>query len=216
MAGKMRGKKTLGLLLSLILILSLSACSLPHREESRLLAIDEKGQVTETIAEKRHSQDTYSEKDLQDYIEDQLITYQGTKKGAVRLDSLSVHKDTVHIVMKYDSMKDFAGFNHSDAFLGTIKEAEDAGYSFDRPLKDKLGRAADPEELQSRRSEWQALILSEETAVRLYDKILYASEEVRITGRLYASVGDPKERAQAEGKDRYLTGTIDKACIIFK
>lgn len=212
-------KKFIGSLLAglFALLLVLHGCALPNSSENRTLAVDEEGILTETIVEDMTSEDTFTEEDLSYYIKQQIMAYQGSDEGGVTLDTCSIRDQAVRIVLKYKSAEDFAGFNKTTCFLGTIKEAENAGYSFDRELTDSFGNAADMTELASRSSEWQVLIVSEPMYVRLYDKILYATDDVTITGRLSATVGtDAQNTPAGEGADRFSTDTVEDAYLIYK
>lgn len=212
-------KKFIGFLLAWLVALSLilPGCALPNSNENRTLAVDEEGVLTETIVEDMTSGDTFTEEDLSYYIKQQIMAYQGTEEGGVTLDTCSIRDQAVRIVLKYKTAQDFAGFNKTTCFLGTLKEAEKAGYSFDRELTDSFGNAADSAELASRSSEWQVLIVSEPMYVRLYDKILYSSEGVTITGRLSATVGTDKQNTPVQtGADRFSTDTVEDAYIIYK
>ncbi|MEE0954181.1 MAG: hypothetical protein U0L49_00025 [Eubacterium sp.] len=214
-----RKQKFIAFLLICVIAASLafSGCSLPNSNENRTLAADEEGVLTETIVEDMAADDTFTEDDLNYYVKQQIMAYQGSEDGGVTLETCDIRDHAVKIVLKYKSAEDFAGFNKTTCFLGTIKDAEKAGYSFDRPLKDSFGNAADTGELSSRSSEWQVLIVSEPMYVRLYDKILYSSDSVTITGRLTATVGTDKQNTPAQtGADRFSTDTVEDAYIIYK
>ncbi|MGI6057093.1 MAG: hypothetical protein ACOYBD_08965 [Bilifractor sp.] len=168
-------------------VFSLAGCSLPNSNENTTVSVNETGSVTENIVEAKGNED-YTEDDLKQYIENAIADYGSSDEKAVRMDSCSVDSSTVTIKMTYASMEDYSNFNHVTAFHGTLAEAEKAGYSMDQNFLDRNGNAADPDVLASRAKEWKVVILSEPVMVRLPDKILYATDNVSITGRLSATI----------------------------
>ena len=168
-------------------VFSLTGCSLPNSNENTTLSVNDAGAVTENIVEAKGSEE-YTEDDLKQYIETTVSDYNTSDGKAVRLESCSVDSSTVSIKLTYASMEDYSGFNHVTAFLGTLAEAEKAGYSMDQNFLDRNGSPADPEVLSSRAKEWKVIILSEPVMVKLPDKILYATDNVSIMGRLSASI----------------------------
>ena len=168
-------------------VFSLAGCSLPNSNENTTVSVNETGTVTENIVEAKGDED-YTEDDLKQYIENAIADYPSSDKKAVRMESCSVDDSSVTIKMTYASMEDYSSFNHVGAFLGTLAEAEKAGYSMDQNFLDRNGNPADPDVLASRAKEWKVVILSEPVMVRLPDKILYATDNVSITGRLSATV----------------------------
>ena len=81
------------------------------------------------------------------------------------------------------------GFNQVACFLGTLQEARAAGYDMDQPP----GWTRPEQQARSMRSygnvkEWKCSLSPEPIHVKLPDKILYASDNVKITGRLTAVV----------------------------
>ena len=94
----------------------------------------------------------------------------------------------VKISLSYASCADYAAFNQVTCFLGTLQEAEDAGYEVERTWLDESGAAGDMALIRERFREWKVFIISEELNLKVPDKILYASDNVRITGRLTAVV----------------------------
>ena len=168
-------------------VFSLTGCSLPNSNENTTLSVNDTGAVTENIVEAKGSEE-YTEDDLKQYIETAVSDYNTSDEKAVKLESCSVDSSSVTIKLTYASMEDYSRFNHVTAFLGTLAEAEKAGYSMDQSFLDRNGGPADAEVLSSRAKEWKVIILSEPVMVRLPDKILYATDNVSITGRLSATI----------------------------
>ncbi len=187
-----------------LLACSFTACSLPNSNANSTVAVDDEGLVTETIVESTNG-DTYTEDELEEYIENE-ITQSGI--GTVSLDSCSISNDSVEIVMKYDSVEDYSAFNGVPCFIGTLQEAEEAGYDiWNQTYYDSAGNVADRETLEQRAKEWKIFIVSEPIYVRVPDKILYATDNVSITGRLTAHVTSVMDDSEDTESTSALTGS---------
>ena len=164
-----------------------AGCSLPNSNENTSISADETGVITETVVESV-GEDSFTEDELKQYIEQEIADYTDSGGGKVSLTKCTVTNRTAETVMTYATCDDYAKFNHVTCFLGTIKAAEDAGFDITQSFVDKRGAAADAEVLSERAKEWKIFICEEPVQVRLPDKILYATENVTITGRLTATV----------------------------
>lgn len=169
--------------------MTMSACSLPNSSNSTSVQVDEEGAVTETIIEEKDGD--YTEEELTDYISRSVSRYDAGDDSKVLLDSCKIDGNSVTIVMKYGSVEDYSGFNQVTCFLGTLKEAAEAGYDISQTWYDEDGNpadAADTEQISERQSEWKIFIISEPVYVRVPDKILYTTDNVTVTGRMTANV----------------------------
>jgi len=184
-------KKTVRAALSLVAAVSvgMAGCSLPNSSQSTSLQVDDTGAVTETIVEDRDGD--YTEDELTSYIRDSVSAYNTGKDSAVSLDSCSVNGNAVKIVMKYATVQDYSAYNSVTAFLGTLEEAEAAGYDIGQNWMTAGGETAaedDLSQISARKEEWKVFIVSEPVYVRVPDKILYTTDNVTVTGRLTANV----------------------------
>jgi hypothetical protein len=184
-------KKTVRAALSLVAAVSvgMAGCSLPNSSQSTSLQVDDTGAVTETIVEDRDGD--YTEDELTSYIRDSVSAYNTGKDSAVSLDSCSVNGNAVKIVMKYATVQDYSAYNSVTAFLGTLEEAEAAGYDIGQNWMTAGGETAaedDMSQISARKEEWKVFIVSEPVYVRVPDKILYTTDNVTVTGRLTANV----------------------------
>ncbi|MCC6095248.1 MAG: hypothetical protein LIV24_09575 [Eubacterium sp.] len=200
-----RHRLAIGFLATTMLVTT-AGCSLPNSIENTTVSVGEEGNVTENIVEAKDDDD-YTEDDLKQYIEDAVTSYDSESKGAVKLESCSVDDNSVSIKMSYASMSDYSSFNNVKAFLGTLAEAEEAGFSMDQNFLDMYGNAADPDILSARAKEWKVLILSEPVMVRLPDKILYATDNVSITGRLTATINTVLSSDSSTEGQNLISGT---------
>ena len=175
--------------LTLILLAAclLAGCSFPGGATRTTLSIDENGRLTEDIVEDLNGED-YTAEELQSFVESSLAAYNPAEEEKIKLLSCRVENGSVKISLQYESVEDYAAYNQIICFQGTLKQAEDAGYSLDRSWLEPNGSEGDPQIIREREKEWKVFIVSEPIHVKVPDKILYASENVRITGRLTATV----------------------------
>lgn len=177
-----------GLILLIVLASGLAGCGMSVRSSSTTLTIDETGRLREEIVEDQGGIE-YSEEELKAFITQEADKYNQQKESeAVSLSSCTVQNGDVKISLEYTSCDDYAAFNQVPCFMGTLQEAEDAGYEVERTWTDPEGVIGDNEIIRERFREWKVVILSEAINVRVPDKILYTSENVDVTGRLSAVV----------------------------
>ena len=143
----------------LVFSLLLTGCD-AARSTTTSLTIDENGRVTEEIVEKQGKED-YTQEELTAYIEQELELYNRGKEGAIQLNSCTVLNGDVKISLSYASCADYAAFNQVTCFLGTLQEAEDAGYEVERTWLDESGAAGDMALIRERFREWKVFIVSE-------------------------------------------------------
>ena len=182
------------ILTAAVMSIMLSGCGKAKNNLTSTLSVDEDGSLTQTIAEV--PDEDMSEDELETYIEEQVSAYNKEKgTDGVSLDSCKVTSKQVKIVMKYDSCTDYTSFNQMECFLGTIAEAEAAGYNFDAVMKDKKDQEAEKSTISERKDEWKVLIVEEPMNVKVYDKVLYTTENAEITGRLTVAVNAEESEA---------------------
>lgn len=195
---------------------SLSGCGMAVRSASTSLSIDETGKLREEIVEPQ-GQDDFTAEELEGYIEQEIELYNRSREGAVKLNSCTVLNGEVKISLEYASFDDYAAFNQVTCFAGTLQEAEDAGYEVERTWLEPGGTKGDMEIIRERFREWKVFIVSEEINVKVPDKILYASENVKITGRLTAVVQSVMNEENEETAIHPLATVADRfAYIIYK
>ena len=189
-------------ILAVLLVLSgtvFSGCGMGVRSASTSLTIDETGKLLEEIVESQGNDD-FTEEELISYIDQEIELYNRSREGAVKLNTCSVQNGEVKISIEYASCDDYAAFNQVTCFAGTLQEAEDAGYEVERVWLEPTGTRGDMEIIRERFKEWKVFIVSEEIGVKVPDKILYASDNVRVTGRLTAVVQSVMNGAGAESE----------------
>lgn len=178
-------------LLLLLISLIATGCGLSNKGKVTTLAVDENGVLTHTLIEPVEA-GTQKEA-LEAFVEEEIEALYGpasdeNAERPVTLESCSVSGKTAELKLVYQSGDDYQSFNGTTCFCGTIAEAEALGFETGRRFLDEEGQVADDEIISERAKEWKILIFEEPMDVRLPDKILYATPNVKITGRLTASL----------------------------
>lgn len=211
-----RGIFAAAAILLALTILTATACSLPTSADSTTITADEFGKVSETIVEARTGD--FNEEELREFIEYEVASFNALHEaGAVTLESCKVSGNSVRIKMNYLTWVYYSEFNHVNCFQGTLRQAEEEGYDLDLPFYDSAGTEANADTLRERSNEWKVIIVEEPISVKVPDKILYASDNVTITGRLSADVNTVlSEEHQDSEYSEYAHVSDRNAYIIYK
>jgi hypothetical protein len=148
-------------------------------------------------------QSYYDENGLKSMIEDSIAEYLN-KSSASNIDKLSLKSCSVgdgyaNVTIDYDSYKAYKGFNGEDFFVGTITEANMAGYDLNITLNganDSTATISKPQLLEM--GDNNIVILEaqptqdgsqiETVHVNTYDEILYVGSGVTKTGKKSADI----------------------------
>jgi N-acyl-D-aspartate/D-glutamate deacylase len=139
-----------------------------------------------------------TEDELKKYIGKSIRAYDASKDAAVRLESCKIDGSTVKIEMTYRTVQDYSNYNKVPCFLGTIAQARAAGFDVEQEYLDADGNKGDLGQILKRAKEWKIFIVSEPVGVRVSDKIIYATDNVSVTGRMTAEVQTVREDSGQE------------------
>ena len=135
----MREKKMGLLALLLFGALTLTGCELLgdswQPQEPDAVSIAEDGSVTETVKDTLDA-DYYNATELETMIQSEVAKYNESHgEDTIQVDKLETEEGNVNLVLKYASAKDYAEFNNTEFFYGTVISAQLEGYLFDVPYK---------------------------------------------------------------------------------
>lgn len=107
----------------------ISGCG-PLKVDNNTIVVEQNGKITEGIAED-FSADYYNADELKSYIEKAVDTFE-TKygKGLVKTSGFHSDEKKAYMTVKYKDQEAYENFTGNDIFVGTISEAEKAGYDF--------------------------------------------------------------------------------------
>ncbi len=140
------------------------------------------GSVVHTIVEE-FTEDYYDVSRLQAMIQTSCDSYNAGKENGVGVEEITNEGGMMRVKMNYPDAAAYAGFNQSALFLGTVKEAHNAGYDLNVTLvsmednETTIGK----EEILGM-GEKHIAIVREAVDVRVWSRVLYASQDVLPTG----------------------------------
>ena len=106
-------------------------CGEPEVIDSNTIQVQKDGSITDVIVDD-FDQNLYSIDELQSMTEDEIAQYETTDgAGKITLDSIEMVEDKLHVTMTFAGYADYAAYNDTDIFVGTLADAYNAGYSLD-------------------------------------------------------------------------------------
>ncbi len=123
-------KKIAGLWLVAVMF-TMTACTLDENADRTQISVEKDGVINVKIVE-NFDRSYYDIGELQQ----QILTEAASYNRKMRNDNITVEKieakDAVAtVIMDYVTAEDYAAFNHCVFFVGSAKEAQDAGYNLD-------------------------------------------------------------------------------------
>lgn len=180
-------KKTRAVVVSLMMMFLLTACTGEKSADTNTVSIDKKGTVTETIVEE-FAQSYYDADELKEMIDQEVADYNAKAgENSVTVKTFEVEEGKVKLVRTYTSYEDYAALNHSEFFAGTVAEAYDAGYSFEDMVSPD-GSTTLTKQSVLENGESKIVICDVAGNVRVSGKITYISEDVEVQDHKTATV----------------------------
>lgn len=123
----------------------------------------------------------YDKAEWKKYAREQIDSYNKENgKDSVKLERAAVKDGTAYMRVRYKTAADYGAFTGYEIFSGTIKEAQEAGYSFSdsfAQVKDKKkGDSIAASDVVADNGQ-EVLILRENITVKVDGELLYLSEE---------------------------------------
>ena len=171
--------------------MSVILCGCGADSDVTTVTISKKGEITSNIIED-FDKDYYSLDDLDNTISEEVSKY----NAANGTDSVTAEKpkkkgdDKVSEKITFASYRDYAGFNNSQFFCGTVADASASGYDLGTSLKSVKDstKTLTGEEVISDMQDKHILIIDEPLHIVTYGKILYVSDGVSVTGSKEADI----------------------------
>lgn len=172
----------------------LSGCGGIEKMTETTVAVDKQGNVEQLLVED-FSDAAYQLEELETMVNELITSYnQEAGEDAVVLKSAKLKEETARLLMEYQSAKDYRGFNQVDFFFGSVKEAQNQGYTFHSAFADANGNEVSKEGIPAQCSDAQVLILREPMQVVVPGKILYVSKNMEVVGETQAKL--PADESQ--------------------
>lgn len=196
-------KSTTGLFGILVLLLAslwMTGCQDLKNVKESTVTVDKKGAVTEALVED-FSAENYDAEELKDSVKKLVKSYNAqVGKEQVTIQQMEVRGGTAKVTLHFETDEDYRGFNQTDFFSGTVKEAMEAEYPFSGAFLDQDGKKTTEGQVPGQCQDAQVLILKEPLQVLVPGNILYVSENMEILGKDQAKLSNdtriPYENAQ--------------------
>ncbi len=186
-------KKCRMLMVTCALLFMLTACgSLNKDYDTTTVYIGKDQEVSEYIVED-FDKSYYDTEELKQNMEQTIQEY-NQKNGAsdlVVLDQYELLDDSakLNVRIKYKSAKDYGNIHNCEFFVGTVKEAREAGYVLDG-LHAAEAQSAKTLAPVDQMTEEKVVICEEKMDVEVKGDILYISDNVSLKSSGLATVGE--------------------------
>ena len=186
-------KKCRMLMAACALLLMLTACGSFNKDyDTTTVYIGKNQEVSEYIVED-FDKSYYNAEELKQNMEQTIQEY-NQKNGLsdlVVLDQYKFLDDSakLNVRIKYKSAKDYGNIHNCEFFVGTVKEAREAGYVLEglHAAKAQSAKTLAPVEQMT---EEMVVICEEEMDVEVKGDILYISDNVALKSSGLATVGE--------------------------
>lgn len=179
-----------------ICILTLTGCggtsSVEKDFDTTTISVAKDNSIYEVVVEE-FDKDYYRVDEWKQLTDDTLLSY-NQKKGvedAVSLESYQLLEESKQLeaVFYYASASDYSDIQRKELFVGTVKEAKDAGYALD-DLKCFDSESAKIVEDATEDENQRVIVLHENVDVCVNGEVLYASDNVTVKSPTIVTVGE--------------------------
>ena len=206
----MKKGKILGL--AVLIMGLLSGCEKFEPEETAV-SVNQKGQVVSYVKES-FDKDYYSSDELEASIDQAILDY-NTAGGSenVKKKKFEVKDQNAELTMSYASGDDYSKFNQVTFFTGDVLTAYQAGYDFSGKFQSvEKGQVTGVDVTGNdilNSYNYGLVILTEPILVKVPGNIVYASDNVEITGKKSARVlSEAEAGAEAQEPETNEDGAI--------
>lgn len=171
----------------------LTGCGSEDSPNRNTLSVQKDGKIEQTIVD-RFERNYYNPEELETMAKEKIERY-GDGEESIICESVKTSGEQIIVKMIYQSGTDYTNYNNRELFCGTVGAAFEQGYS----LKDIVGEdgsVISDEELSAIRDNHVVVVQTkagEELDVNVYDKILYTSENVVLSGKKDAIISAAEE-----------------------
>ena len=179
-------KKIAVVFMTATIFVVLAGCG-EEKKEITSIKIDRRGKITNVIYED-FPEDEYSLDEFESITTSRVEAFNNESLAEkITIDTIEEEDSRIKVVMKYDSPSDYKKFNNTVLFYGTVKEAEEAGYTLTDKLVDREGNASDKDLLKKYKNK-HVIIIEEKTDIIVPYKIDYISRGATFTSKREADL----------------------------
>ncbi|MDE6664522.1 MAG: hypothetical protein K2K46_14445 [Lachnospiraceae bacterium] len=166
------------------------------------ISVMKDGNIVQTIVDE-FDRSLYSVDELSAMTKDKIDLY-SEEDGDIVCESVEENDNMVIVKISYKTGEGYTDFNDKELYFGTVSDASSSGYS----VKDMVmnnGTPLSDEQFKQIKDNHVLIVQTEageELGINVYDKIIYMSDNVTLSGKKAAVIGVGEE-------DRL-------SCIVFK
>lgn len=155
--------------------------------DTTTLVFESKGELVLHIVDE-FDENEYDYEELKALNEAEVNVYNSYGKGKATIEGSNLKDGIVRIDIRYDSDDAYFDMNNVVLFYGNVDEARNAGYNLTGKVTGTSGEGLLEQNAWADMKDQRVVVVSEEIAVNMPGKILYAGDGVTLTGAKNATV----------------------------
>lgn len=173
-----------------LLFIFLTGCGVGNNKDVTTISLQKDGKVVQTIVED-FSKEQYDINEFQKMNENTVSYFnENMDREAVTIHSMHEEEGTLKVVMDYANANDYYEFNAKLLYVGTIEQANTAGYDLNQSYTDvKSGESVTVDKALEKTGHHVAIV-SEPVDVETFAGILYVSDGVTLKEKRKATVSE--------------------------
>lgn len=168
----------------------LAGCGTPDVVTNTII-VEKNGKITEALVED-FSKDYYTQEELQSFVESEIEEFKAENTEAdIKLSDLTVETGTARMVIRYGNASTYRDFHKVNFFVGTVVDAQSAGYKFDTNFVAVTDGVAAEELVGTSMvvaAEGKVVIIQDAIEVQVPGTIKYVSEGVTVNAADTAAI----------------------------
>ncbi len=187
------------LLAAVFLLLTFSGCTeqVPELNTTNLFILNDDGSITQKLVDALPEGE--SEESMKAYVDAALSHYRVTTgRDGITLDECTVTGKMITITLTYAAAGDYEAYNGVLCFTGTVKEAYEEGYSFQKIFLDSAGNSLTGSDVSSAYWLDRILIINQPMDIQVPGRIYAASDLAQITGEMTVKVTNEEKETVPE------------------
>ena len=130
----------------------------------------------------------YNFEELKAFNETEVNAYNSSGKGKVTIENCSLTDSVLNIDIRYSDDDAYFDMNKLVLFYGSVSDAKNAGYNLTGKVTSTQGDGVMDQATWKNLTNHKVVVVSEDIAVEVPGKILYAGDGITLTGANKANV----------------------------
>lgn len=154
------------------------------------LVVNSDGTFMEVVVE-TFDKEYYDASEMENFVRNEIREYNLRKVSTqILLEEVEVEDEIAKVTISYKTDEDYREFNEDTLFVGTVREAMEEGYSFDKTFTEYGKTDAISVADVTENGNYGIVITQQSSNIVVPNKILYISENVTTDGKKKAQTGE--------------------------